>query len=140
MPIRNARVNDKFTITEVARKCAPIRNSVVGTYEYLARCFQNTFFVHEEDGEIVGFIVGFPNTSVPGEFWLYQIGVLELHRGKKIGFYLFERFLKQVKEEGYKTCKSHYVFGNEISARLHAKLGFTICGGDERGPFVEKKL
>ena len=141
MSIRNVQVKDKLAVTNVAEICAPlVRASVVGTYEYLARCFQNTFFVYEDNDEIVGYIVGFPNTNVPGEFWLYQVAVIGSQRGKKIGSQLFERFMNQVKAEGYEKIRSHYIFGNERSAKIHEKYGFKACGEDERGPFVESKL
>ncbi len=139
MSIRNARVKDKFAITEVAEKCTPlVRASVVGTYEFMARCFQNTFFIYEQNGKIIGYILGFPNTSMQGEFWLYQVAVLEPYREQKIGSQLFERFIIQVQAEGYKRIRSHYIFSNARSANIHAKFGFKICGEDDRGPFVEK--
>jgi len=136
--LRNAKVADKFGIAEVAEKSAPyVRPSVVGTYEFLARCFQRTFFVHEDEGKITGFIVGFPNTSIEGEFWLYQIALLDEYRGKGRGSQLFKKFIDQVRSDGYKRIRSHYKFDNERSAAAHAKFGFKKCGEDERGFFVQ---
>ncbi|MHA1358935.1 MAG: GNAT family N-acetyltransferase [Candidatus Helarchaeota archaeon] len=128
-------------ITALAENCAPmVRASVVGTYEFLARCFSNTFFVYEERSQILGFIVGFPNTAASGEFWIYQVCVNDKLRGKHIGTKLFARFFEQVKAEGYQRVKSHFKFANKHSKALHEKFGMTICGQDDRGYFVEVKL
>ncbi|MHA1651087.1 MAG: GNAT family N-acetyltransferase [Candidatus Helarchaeota archaeon] len=138
MPIRNAKVKDKFEITKLAENCAPfLRPSVIGTYEFLARCFSNTFLVYEEDSKILGFMVGFPNTAVKGEFWIYQICVCDKYRGKGIGSQLFKRFLELIKSEGYTRVRSHFKFDNEHSKRIHEKFGMKICGQDDRGWFVE---
>ena len=142
MLIRNVQVKDKFLVTEIAEKSIPyIRSSVVGTYEYLARCFQRSFFLCEDNSKPIGFIVGFPNTSSEGEFWLYQIAILEEYREKGIGSMLFKAFIKQVKSDGYDKIRSHYKFDNERSAKAHAKFSFKPCGKeDDRGPFVELTL
>ncbi|NHI91304.1 MAG: GNAT family N-acetyltransferase [Candidatus Lokiarchaeota archaeon] len=138
MGIRNAKVKDKFAVTEIAENSIPfVRPSVAGTYEYLARCFQRTFFIYEENSKPMGFIVGFPNTSAEGEFWLYQIAIREEYREKGIGSKLFEAFIAQVKNDGYIKIRSHYKFENERSAKAHAKFGFERCGKDDRGWFVE---
>ena len=138
MPIRNVKVKDKHRILKLARHCAPlVRVSVLGTYEFLARCFSNTFFIYEEGGEIIGFIVGFPNTAEVSEFWIYQIGINEDHRGQGIGSKLLSKLITQVKSEDYRYIRSHYQFGNEHSHNLHSKFGFKICGQDENGYFTE---
>ena len=138
MGIRNAEVEDKVAITELAENCAPlVRPSVVGTYEFLARCFRKTFFVYEENSKLLGFMVGFPNTEISGEFWIYQVCVNSEFRGKHIGSKLFERFFEQVKADGYKSVKSHFKFKNQHSRNLHEKFGMKIYGQDDRGYFVE---
>ena len=53
MSIRNVQVKDKHSVTQVAESGAPLlRASVYGTYEYLARCFQRTFFVYLENSKM----------------------------------------------------------------------------------------
>ena len=141
MPVRNARVKDKFDIKKLADNCEPlVRPSVVGTYEFLVRCFSNTFFVYEEDSELIGFMVGFPNTAEKGEFWIYQICVNNKYRGKGIGSQLFKRLFEQMRAEGYERVRSHFKFENEHSRNIHEKFGMKICGQDDRGWFAEVKL
>ncbi|MHC1591871.1 MAG: GNAT family N-acetyltransferase [Candidatus Helarchaeales archaeon] len=141
MTIRNVCIQDKQRITALAQECSPmLRPSVEGTYEFLARCFSNTFFVHEDGQELLGFIVGFPNTAVRGEFWLYQVCVKPDARGRKIGSELFEKFVLTVKDEGYERIFSHVKFGNEISLKLHQKFGFKIHEEDDRGMILELKF
>jgi len=141
MSIRNAEVADKHAIAELAESCVPwLRASVVGTYEFFARCFRNTFFVYEENDKILGYLVGFPNTAEDGEFWIYQVGIYEGHRGKGIGSKLFARIVEQMKSEGYTSMRSHFKFENKHSRALHEKFGMKIYGEDDRGWFVEVKF
>ncbi|HUX99108.1 MAG TPA: GNAT family N-acetyltransferase [Candidatus Deferrimicrobium sp.] len=141
MLIRNVKVSDSIEITKLAENCAPlIRASVVGTYEFLARCFSNTFLVYEEDMKILGFLVGFPNTAVKGEFWIYQVCICDKLRGKSIGSQLFQRLFEQLRAEGYTRVRSHYKFENTHSKNLHEKFGMKQCGQDERGWFCEVKF
>ncbi|MHA1229904.1 MAG: GNAT family N-acetyltransferase [Candidatus Helarchaeota archaeon] len=141
MTIRNVKVSDAPEIVKVAENCSPLlRNSVEGTYEFLARCFSNTFFVYEENDTVIGYIVGFPNTAKLGEFWIYQVGVIDKYRGKGIGSKLFKALFDQVKSEKYERIRSHYIFENKVSANLHKKFGMEICGQDNRGYFVEALL
>ncbi len=141
MSIRNAKTSDKFAVKELADHCAPdLRPSVVGTYEFLARCFSNTFFLYEENSKLLGYTVGFPNTAVKGEFWVYQVGVHSDARKKGVGSKLFDRLVNQVRSEGYTRIRSHLKFTNEASKRLHEKYGMNICGQDDRGWFVEGNL
>jgi L-amino acid N-acyltransferase YncA len=138
MSIRNAEVSDKVAITELAEKCAPyVRPSVVGTYEFMARCFRNTFFVYEENSKILGFVVGFPNTAVKGEFWIYQVCLCKKCRSKGTGSALFERLFQQVKSEGYRCIRSHFKFDNELSRKLHEKFGMKVYDKDDRGWFTQ---
>lgn len=141
LPIRNVKVVDKTEITKLAENCAPlIRASVIGTYEFMARCFKNTFFIYEENSKIIAFIVGFPNTAKQGEFWIYQACICDKYRSQGIGSQLFEKIINQVKSEGYQRMRSHLRFENEHSLNLHKKYGFQICGKDDRGWFVELLL
>jgi len=140
--LRNVKIEDAPKVTEVAKKCTPwVRNSVTGTYEFLARCFQRYFFVLEnDDKELVGYIVGLPNVDIEGEFWLYQVAVLENLREKGLGSMLTDAFKKQVIKDRYRVMKSHYIWKNEMSAALHAKFGFKRFGNDDRGPFVKCEI
>ena len=141
MNIKHVKVKDAPVITHIAENCAPLlRASVEGTYEFLARCFSNTFFVCETDNKLIGYIVGFPNTAIKGEFWIYQVGVLKDYRGKGVVSKLFEALFDQVKKENYLRIRSHYIFTNKHSANLHAKFGMKVCGQDHRGYFVEINL
>jgi GNAT superfamily N-acetyltransferase len=141
MSIRNANIEDKFQIEKLAQKCSPnMRPSTAGTYEYLARCFKKTFFVYEENSKILGYIVGFPNTSKLGEFWLYQVCVSRNHRRKGIGSMLFERIIDEIKLGGYKIIKSHFQFPNQHSRNLHEKFGFKIYDEDDIGWFARLEI
>ncbi|MHA1377480.1 MAG: GNAT family N-acetyltransferase [Candidatus Helarchaeota archaeon] len=136
MIIRNANHEDVQAITELAQNCAPnLRPSVFGTYEYFTYCFRSTFFVFEEDNEIKGFIVGFPNIDVKGEYWLYQICVHSSIRSKNVGSKIIVPFIEKIKEMGYTHIKSHA--NNQHSKNLHEKFGFKEYDQDQSGWFMK---
>ena len=136
MSIRNAELEDVQAITDLANNCAPdLRPSVFGTYEYFARCFRSTFFVYEENDLIKGYVVGFPNIDVKGEYWLYQICVHSELRSKKIGSKLIVPFIEEIKKKGNNSIKSHA--NTQHSANLHEKYGFKTYETDESGWFME---
>jgi len=55
--------------------------------------FQNTSFIAEEKGEIIGFLIGFLSQSHMNEAYIHFVGVHPEYRGKKIGKHYIVIFL-----------------------------------------------
>lgn len=102
--------------------------------------FCQTSFVVEEDGGIIGFLIGFVSQTFPHEAYIHFIGVHPKYRKKGLGKALYERFFQAVKELGCKkvSCVTSPV--NKDSIKFHLRIGFSIEPGShtEEGIFVMK--
>ena len=65
--------------------------------------FQNTSFIAEEKGEIIGFLIGFLSQSHMNEAYIHFVGVHPEHRGTKIGKQLYSHFFDVIKQNGRNT-------------------------------------
>ena len=71
--------------------------------------FNNTSFVAEEDGKIVGFLIGFLSQTFPEEAYIHFVGVDPDYRKQKIGRQLYGDvfFSREGKRPGY--CPLYHV-------------------------------
>ncbi|MDY6932190.1 MAG: GNAT family N-acetyltransferase [Halobacteriota archaeon] len=126
--IREAEERDAEEIEKLAMRCPPLRGSISGTYEYLALCFRRYFLIAEAGGEIIAFLVGFPNLDVEGEIWIYQIAVCEEERGTSLARELLTEEMKRFASDGYNVVKARILEDNNCSLGLFKKLGFErVC-------------
>ncbi|GAF63843.1 GNAT family N-acetyltransferase [Alkalihalobacillus trypoxylicola] len=92
--------------------------------------FQNTSYIMEKDGELIGFIIGFLSQSQSEKAYIHFVGVHPNYRQLKIGKRLYEHFIHNVKESGVKTLHCITSPINKGSIAYHQKLGFSIVKGD----------
>ena len=63
--------------------------------------FEGTSFVAEDDdGKLVGFLIGFLSQTDPDEAYIHFVGVAPEHRGSGVGRELYERFFTVVAAHG----------------------------------------
>lgn len=89
--------------------------------------FNQTSFVIESDGIIIGFLIGFLSQSKENEAYIHFVGVHPDYRQAGVGRRLYEHFFKKVLEcnESVKiNCITSPVNRNSIS--FHTKMGFEI--------------
>jgi ribosomal protein S18 acetylase RimI-like enzyme len=93
--------------------------------------FGDTSFVVEEDGEAIGFLVGFVSQSRENEAYIHFVGVHPEHRKRGLGRMLYERFfasLLQRFDEVTVRCVTSPV--NVRSVAFHQAMGFAIVPGE----------
>jgi len=102
------------------------------------RHFNDTSFVAEEDGELVGFLIGFISQSYVDEAYIHFIGIHPDYRDKGIGRKLYLAFFEKVEKKGCKTvhCVTSQV--NKGSINFHIRMGFQIEKGQDRVLFTRK--
>ncbi len=88
--------------------------------------FINTCLVAEEDGEIVGFLVGFLSQKDKNVAYIHFCGVSPDHRRKKIGQQLYDRFFQLVAEMGRSKVCSLTSVVNKLSLAFHTGIGFDV--------------
>ncbi len=92
--------------------------------------FKNTSFIIEENGETIGFVIGFISPSNPHQAYIHFVGVNPKVRKRNIGRTLYQHFFQNVKEKGCTqvSCVTSPV--NTASIKFHTKMGFTMKDGD----------
>ncbi|API92554.1 hypothetical protein J32TS6_17330 [Virgibacillus pantothenticus] len=99
--------------------------------------FQNTSFIAESDGEIVGFLIGFLSQSKEDEAYIHFIGVHPKFRKQQIGKVLYERFFTIAKQNDRKIIRCVTSPVNKTSIAYHTKMGFDIETGNKQINGVE---
>ncbi len=92
--------------------------------------FTTTSFVAEEDGFIMGFIVGFLSQSNPEESYIHFLGVHPDFRKRGIARELYGQFFKSVRAKGCRLVKCVTSTVNKTSIAFHIALGFQVEPGD----------
>ncbi len=88
--------------------------------------FEGTSFVAEEDGELVGFLVGFLSQTRPDEAYIHFVGVSPGQRGSGLGRELYERFFAEARAHGRSVVRCVTSPANEGSVSFHEALGFEV--------------
>ena len=82
--------------------------------------------IAEEDGELVGFLLGFITQAEPPVAYVHLVGIQPEHRRLGVGKELYERFIERAGAAGAARLKAITTVGNEGSVRFHEALGFSV--------------
>ena len=92
MHIRNASESDYKSIRSVIDDWWGGRHVAQLFPKLFLQHFQDTCFVAEEDGKLVGFLVGFVSQSKPGEAYIHLAAVHPDYRNRRIARALYDHF------------------------------------------------
>jgi GNAT superfamily N-acetyltransferase len=93
--------------------------------------FNNTSFIAEKNGEIVGFLIGFLSQSHSEEAYIHFVGIHPEYRKHNIGKTLYNEFFKVVKKENRKIVRAVTSPVNKVSIAYHTSMGFEIRSGNK---------
>jgi len=143
MIIRKATVKDLKSLNELqiglAKYEAKLRKTLVNPekvrkwyerhYEKLIKNKNSIFFVAEEKGKIVGYILG--QIETPTHIHIYKkrgyirdAFVLKEFRGKEVGKKLTKKLLEWFKSKGIKWIKVDAYTNNKVGIKFWEKMGF----------------
>jgi len=80
--------------------------------------------VVEEDGEVVGFLLGFLAPSTPPVGFVHLVGVHPERRRHGVGRFLYNWFETESRARGCLAVKAITTLGNEGSMRFHRSIGW----------------
>lgn len=80
--------------------------------------------VVEQDGELIGFLLGFLAPHDPPVGFVHLVGVHPDYRRHGTGRFLYAGFEAEAKARGCKAVKAITTMGNEGSLRFHAAIGW----------------
>jgi ribosomal protein S18 acetylase RimI-like enzyme len=81
--------------------------------------------IAEEDGVLVGFLLGFISDGSPRTGYVHLVGIHPEHRRRSVGKLLYLQFAERAKAAGAERIKAITAVGNEGSDHFHRALGFT---------------
>jgi ribosomal protein S18 acetylase RimI-like enzyme len=98
--------------------------------------FYATSLIAEDDGTMIGFVVGFVSPSAPGEGYIHFVAVDPGYRGRGIARRLYDEFIERVKPQGCRLLHAITAPVNETSIAFHRRMGFDVQGPvpDYNGP------
>ncbi|WP_248923910.1 GNAT family N-acetyltransferase [Paenibacillus hamazuiensis] len=91
--------------------------------------FQDTSFVAEQDGQIIGFLIGFVSQTIPTEAYVHFIGVHPDCRKDGVAKHLYQMFFEKVREKGCNAVRCVTSPVNKTSIAFHTRMGFRIEKG-----------
>lgn len=91
--------------------------------------FRTTSFIVEQEGQIIGFLIGFLSQTFSDQAYIHFVGIHPDHRQHGIGRLLYERFFEAAKSQGRSivSCVTSPV--NTRSIQFHLAMGFTPEAG-----------
>jgi GNAT superfamily N-acetyltransferase len=92
--------------------------------------FAPTSFVIEDDGQLVGFLLGFLSQMHPDEAYVNFVGVHPGYRRLGLGRRLYERFSSAAQLHGRHFVRSITSPANTLSIEFHRGMGFRMLHGD----------
>ncbi len=88
--------------------------------------FNNTSFIVEVQGQLVGFLIGFLSQSEPSNAYIHFVGVHPEHRKQHLGQALYERFFALARARGAHAVRAITGTVNTGSQAFHTRLGFKV--------------
>ena len=93
--------------------------------------FNETSYIAEVNGKIVGFLIGFLSQSHSYEAYIHFVGVHPNYRKNNIGKKLYNEFFNVVKKNGRNIVRCVTSPVNKVSIAYHTKMGFEIEIGNK---------
>ncbi|MGW4051893.1 N-acetyltransferase family protein [Streptomyces sp. NPDC004779] len=91
--------------------------------------FTSSSFVAEENGEMVGFLIGFHSQSSADESYIHFVGVAPECQGRGLGRHLYGKFFELSRDRGSSVVRAVTSAANSGSYRFHTRMGFTAEPG-----------
>jgi predicted GNAT superfamily acetyltransferase len=92
--------------------------------------FSSTSFVAEQQGRLVGFLIGFLSPSQAEVGYCHLIAVDATQRGQGVGRRLYDAFFELALRDGRSEIRAITSPTNGPSIAFHRSLGFTVEPGD----------
>jgi ribosomal protein S18 acetylase RimI-like enzyme len=93
--------------------------------------FGDTCLVVEDDGRLVGFLVGMMSQRMPDAGYVHYAGVHPDYRGRGLGREMYQRFAAVTRARGRGELFAETGAWNTRSIAFHKALGFVLTPGDE---------
>lgn len=93
--------------------------------------FQPTSFIAEQNGNVVGFLIGFVSQTFPNEAYVHFVGVHPQFRTQGLAQALYERFFAAIAKLGCNRVRCVTSPMNKGSIAFHLRMGFSPSESEE---------
>jgi GNAT superfamily N-acetyltransferase len=128
---RNAELADAEALAKASDDWWPSTHVVHAVCPQLCEHLGDTCVNVEQDGDLVGFPVGFVSQRMPGTGYVHYAGVHPDRRGLGIGRERYRRFADAARPRGCTRLYAEIGTGNVKSIAVHRSIGFELLRGDE---------
>jgi ribosomal protein S18 acetylase RimI-like enzyme len=132
MEIRSVNSSDYYTISPLINEWWGGRQMADKLPKLFFDHFSDTSFIAEENGEIIGFLIGFLSQTYSNEAYIHFVGVHPEHREKNVGKNLYNHFFEIIKQYNRRIVRCVTSPVNKGSIAYHTKMGFEIDEGDKK--------
>jgi GNAT superfamily N-acetyltransferase len=101
-------------------------------YRLFFEHFRPTSFVLEEQGQLVGFLIGFRSQTVSTQAYIHFVGIHPTKRGQGLGRRLYEHSFAVAHQLGRREVYAITSPVNTGSIAFHTRMGFAILPGDRQ--------
>ncbi|WP_261305943.1 GNAT family N-acetyltransferase [Paenibacillus andongensis] len=126
MNVRHVLESDYIPVISVINDWWGGRHMVDMLPKLFFQHFQDTSFVAEKDGLIIGFLVGFVSQTFPTVAYVHFIGTHPDCRKDGVAKNLYQMFFKKAREKGCKVVRCVTSPVNKTSIAFHTRMGFLI--------------
>ena len=88
--------------------------------------FGDQALIAEDDGETIGFLLGFVCPATPPTGYVHLVGIHPDYRRRGVGKILYQTFEEDCRKAGCKGLKAITTTGNEGSIAFHRATGWTV--------------
>lgn len=129
MEFRNVRELDYIPVISIIDNWWGGRHMADMLPKLFFQHFQDTSFVAEQDGQIIGFLIGLVSQTIPTEAYVHFIGVHPDCRKDGVAKSLYQMFFEKVREKGCNVVRCVTSPINKTSIAFHTRMGFQIEKG-----------
>ncbi|GAK01111.1 LOW QUALITY PROTEIN: acetyltransferase, GNAT family [Geomicrobium sp. JCM 19055] len=101
--------------------------------------FNDSSFIAEVEGEVIGFLIGFLSQTHKDEAYIHFVGVNPNHRKRGVAKELYHTFFTYVLKEERSIVRCITSPVNKTSIAYHTTMGFYIEQGDKEIDHVHVK-
>ncbi len=93
--------------------------------------FNDTSFMIEKRGQMIGFLIGFMSPALKNEAYVHFMGIHPDFRNKGLGKTVYEHFFKICRNQNRRVIRACTSPVNKGSVAFHQKIGFRVESGDD---------
>ena len=134
--IRSACEAEYLEVHGFVSLCKPLEPYGEHFFKIMLRYFGNTCYIAEQEGRIVGWVMGFFSQKQTGTYFLWQIGVHPENRGQRLGQQLLKHLEKHLRNTD--ACRIELTIDpeNVASRQLFENNGYENISSRE-GPIIQ---